>query len=378
MTIRRRTIKAALLLAALALGLSLSSTAAATRIKDVARVDGVRANQLIGYGLVVGLDRTGDTQRATMTLQSLTAMLSRMGVRIDPNDIILRNVAAVMVTAQLPALAETGTPVDVVVSAIGDARSLSGGTLLLTPLNGLDGRTYAMAQGPVQIGGFGARGRSGSRIQKNHLNVGRVPSGALVERAVPVQLAADGALKIHLDKPDFTTARRLADAINGAAASLGGEADMARVASGATVEVKIPADRAEKLPRFIADLEVLEVQPDAIARVVINGRTGTVVMGEQVRIAPVAVAHGALIVEVSETPAVSQPAPLAGGTTTPVPASAVAAQEPAEALKVVAPGATLAAVVGALNALGATPRDLIEILQAIHAAGALQAELEVL
>ena len=364
--------------AALAVVLLLAPAAEASRVKDVARVDGVRANQLVGYGLVVGLDRTGDTQRATMTLQSLTAMLSRMGVRIDPDDLILRNVAAVMVTAELPPFAESGTPLDVLVSAIGDARSLVGGTLLLTPLNGLDGQTYAMAQGALQVGGFDARGRSGSRVTKNHLNVGRVPSGALVERPVPVQLAADGKLRIHLDRPDFTSARRVADAINGASGALGGANDMARVVSAATVEVAVPEARKDAVPLLVADIEVLDVEPDAVARVVINGRTGTVVMGDQVRIAPVAVAHGPLTIEIAESSRVSQPNALAAGDTTVTAASAAAANEPEEALKLVAPGATLADVVTALNALGATPRDLIEILQAMSATGALRADLQVL
>lgn len=352
--------------------------ASATRIKDVARVDGVRPNQLVGYGLVVGLDRTGDTQRATMTIQSLTAMLSRVGVRVDPDDLILRNVAAVMVTAELPPFAAAGTPLDVTVSSIGDARSLVGGTLLLTPLNGVDGRTYAMAQGALQVGGFGVRGRSGSRLVKNHLNVGRIPAGGLVERPVPIDLAVEGRLRIHLDRPDFTTARRLADAINSAGATLGGSVEMAKIVSAGTLEVEVPEARADQLALLIADIEVLEVSPDAIARVVINGRTGTIVIGDQVRIAPVAVAHGPLTIEVQESPAVSQPAPASGGTTATVPASAVAAAERPDTLKVVAPGATLADVVRALNALGATPRDLVDILQAMRAAGALQADVEVL
>ncbi|MGM0578351.1 MAG: flagellar basal body P-ring protein FlgI [Myxococcota bacterium] len=372
-----RRLGGALALAALVV-LALPSAARAARIKDVARVQGVRPNQLVGYGLVVGLERTGDTERSIFTQQSLSAMLSRMGVRIDARELRLRNVAAVMVTAELPSLARPGTPIDVVVSAIGDARSLQGGTLLMTPLDGVDGETYAMAQGPLQIGGFGARGLSGSSLRKGHLNVGRIPSGGTVERAVPVDLAAGGVLRIQLDRPDFGTAREIATAVNEASGDLGGTTDMAQPADAGVIEVQVPEGRRDRVPVFIAEVEALEVQPDNPARVVINGRTGTVVVGRFVRIDPVAVAHGPLTVRVEEAARVAQPQPLAGGETVVTPESRVEATEEQDALRVVPRGATLEDVVQGLNALGARPRDLVDILQAIHAAGALHAELEVI
>ena len=356
-----------------------ASAAFATRIKDIAHVEGVRPNQLIGYGLVVGLDGTGDSRRATMTVQSLAAMLSRMGVRIDPAELQLRNVAAVMVTATLPPFAQTGSSLDVVVSSIGNARSLFGGTLLLTPLKGLDGRSYAVAQGPMQVGGYGAEGSTGSRYQKNHLNVGRVAGGAYVEQMVPITLGDGDSLLIQVNEPDFTTAEAIAKAINAAAGSLGGTAGMAVAHSSGDIQVKVPDSRKNQLAAFIATIEVLEVTPDAVARVVLNSRTGTVVMGEAVRISTVAVAHGSLTLEVNETPAVSQPtAPFTGGRTTVTNQSQVTATEQGDALKVVQGGATLGDIVRALNTLGASPRDLIDILQAIKAAGALHGELEVL
>jgi flagellar P-ring protein precursor FlgI len=358
--------------------LAMASPVHAVRIKDIGRAAGVRGNQLVGYGLVVGLDRTGDTQRSAFTLQSLAAMLSRLGVRIDPKDLVLRDVAAVMVTATLPALAKPGTPMDVTVSAIGDARSLVGGTLILTPLLAINGQTYAMAQGPIQVGGFGAVGRSGSRIVQNHLNVGRVPSGGLVERAVPVELAAGGVLRIQLDRPDFATAKAITQAVEGAAAALGGAAGMAKTIDAGVIEITVPAGRQEGIADFIAEVEVLSVTPDFPAKVVINGRTGTVVIGEDVQIGAVAVSHGPLTIEIRESPVVSQPGPLAGGQTAVAPRSAVSAASGKPKLELVAPGTTLQTVVRSLNALGASPRDLVEILQAMHTAGAIHAELVVL
>ena len=363
-----------------ALVLLMATPSYAARIKDVARFDGVRPNQLIGYGLVVGLDQTGDSRRTSFTSQSLTAMLSRMGIRIDKSDLLLRNIAAVMVTASLPPFAQPGTPMDISVSSIGDARSLVGGTLVMTPLKGLDGQVYAMAQGPIQVGGYGVQGNSGSRRVKNHLNVGRIPHGGIVERPVPIQLAADGKLKIHLQIPDFATAQLMTNAINQAATQLGAGAGtkLASALSSGTVEVTIPQGRAAEVPAFIADLEVLTLTPNAIAKVVINGRTGTVVVGAEVQIAAVAVAHGALTIEVTEAQEVSQPNAVATGTTTVTADSTVEANEAPGTLRVVEPSATLASVVDALNALGATPRDLVDILQAIKAAGALHADIEVL
>jgi flagellar P-ring protein precursor FlgI len=352
----------------------------AARIKDISAFDGVRPNQLIGYGLVVGLDQTGDSRRASFTGQSLAAMLSRMGVRIDKSDLLLRNIAAVMVTSVLPPFAQPGTSVDISVSSIGDARSLVGGTLVLTPLKGLDGQVYAMAQGPIQVGGYGVEGKSGTKRVKNHLNVGRIPHGALVERDVPIELGAGGKLKIHLEDPDFATAQLMTNAINQAATQLGAGAGvkLALALSSGTIEVTIPAGRTAEVPAFIADLEVLTLTPNAVAKVVINGRTGTVVVGAQVQIASVAVAHGSITIEVTERQEVSQPGTFATGNTTVTADSQVAAEERAGGLRVIEKSATLASVVDALNALGATPRDLIDILQAIKAAGALHADIEVL
>jgi flagellar P-ring protein precursor FlgI len=350
----------------------------AARIKDIARVEGVRANQLFGYGLVVGLDRTGDTQRSAFTLQSMSAMLSRVGIRMDPKQLILRNIGAVMVTASLPAFAQPGTPLDVVVSSIGDARSLVGGTLLMTALNGVDGQTYAMAQGPVHVGGFSAQGRSGSRVTKNHLNVGRIPGGGTVERAVKITLGDGQSITLLLDHPDFTTSRTVADAVNAAAGILGGAAGMATSLDGARITIEVPEAARGNTARFIAQLEVLEVTPDAVARVVINGRTGTMVMGENVRISPIAITHGSLTIEVKEAPRVVQPLPLAAGQTAIEAQSQITVSQGGGSLQIVTGGATLADVVGALNSLGAKPRDLVQIIQAIQASGALHARVEVL
>ena len=357
--------------------------AQAARIKDVAHFEGVRANQLIGYGLVVGLDGTGDNKQAEFTIQSVSAMLSRMGIRIDPNQILLRNVAAVMVTATLPAHAQPGTGMDVLVSAMGNARSIVGGTLVLTPLMGVDGQTYAMAQGPVQVGGFGATGKSGSRVQKNHLNAGRVPNGAIVERpiATEVSVDAEGRIKLLLKHPDFTTARNIVDTINRSNEILElpaeGDQAIASIATSGSLNLQVPAQYQNTVPRFISLIEGLEVFTDAVAKVVINSRTGTVVLGENVRISPVAVAHGSLTLTVNETQGVSQPNPLAAGDTRVTQSSNVSMVEESAGLQMVQGGATLAEIVEALNALGATPREMIDILQAVSASGSLHAELEV-
>jgi flagellar P-ring protein precursor FlgI len=355
-----------------------AGVANAVRIKDVARVDGVRANQLIGYGLIVGLDRTGDSQRSVFTLQSMSAMLSRVGIRMDPKQLILRNIAAVMVTAKLPPFAQPGTPIDILASSIGDARSLVGGTLLMTALNGVDGKTYAMAQGPLQVGGYSVQGKTGSSLKSNHLNVGRIPGGATVERSVKVKLGDGESITVVLDKPDFGTSRQVTSAINAAAAALGGVANMAKSLNSARIEITVPLTARDNPTDFIAQMEILEVTPDAIARVIINGRTGTMVMGDKVRISPVAISHGSLKLEVKETPTVVQPQPLAGGDTAIEQQTDLTVTEKGGPIQIVPEGATLADVVGALNALGATPRDLVQIIQAIQSAGALHAELEVL
>jgi len=363
--------------------LTWTQNAEATRIKDISHFEGVRPNQLIGYGLVVGLDGTGDNKQAEFTVQSVSAMLSRMGIRIDPKQLLLRNVAAVMVTATLPAHTQPGSSMDVLVSAIGNARSIVGGTLVLTPLVGVDGKTYAMAQGAIQVGGFGASGKSGSRIQKNHLNAGRVPNGAIVERAISpvVTINESGKIMLMLKRPDFTTARNIVDTINRSGQLLGlppeNKDAIAKIVTSGSLGLKVPESFQESVPRFISLIEGLEVYTDTIAKVVINSRTGTVVMGDNVRISPVAVAHGALTLTVSENSQVSQPGALSNGNTVVTPGSDVTMMEDKSSLQMVEAGATLSEIVDALNALGATPRDMIDILQAVSASGSLHADLEV-
>jgi flagellar P-ring protein precursor FlgI len=272
---------------------------------------------------------------------------------------------------------------DVLVSAIGNARSIVGGTLVLTPLVGVDGKTYAMAQGAIQVGGFGASGKSGSRIQKNHLNAGRVPNGAIVERAISpvVTINESGKIMLMLKRPDFTTARNIVDTINRSGQLLGLPAEntdaIAKIVTSGSLGLKVPESFQESVPRFISLIEGLEVYTDAIAKVVINSRTGTVVMGDNVRISPVAVAHGALTLTVSENPQVSQPGALSNGNTVVTPGSDVTMIEEKSSLQMVEAGATLSEIVDALNALGATPRDMIDILQAVSASGSLHADLEV-
>ena len=374
---RRRHVIVTLLIWGVLMGLA--GQAHATRIKDVAHFEGVRDNQLLGYGLVVGLDGTGDNQQAEFTLQSTAAMLSRMGIRVDPKQLLLRNVAAVMVTASLPGFAQAGSRIDTLVSSIGNARSLAGGTLLMTPLSSVGGETYAMAQGPVQVGGFGAGGAGGG-IQKNHLNVGRIPAGAIVEREVEHRLVlnAAGTLKLQINTPDFSTARNITDAINRASGMLGGKGKIALLVNSGTVVMRVPEKMQKDTGRFISYVESIEVYPDAVARVVINSRTGTVVLGENVRISTVGVAHGGLTVRVEGSSQVSQPSALSGGTTVVTPVTNVTAVEASGSIQMVEAGASLSEIVRALNSLGAKPRDLIDILQAIRKAGGLHAHVEVM
>ncbi|MCA1905435.1 MAG: flagellar basal body P-ring protein FlgI [Desulfarculus sp.] len=349
----------------------LAAPAPAARIKDLATIQGVRGNQLIGYGLVVGLNGTGD-KASSFTNQGLANMLTRMGVRVPASEIKVKNVAAVMVTADLPPYARLGQRLDVTLSSLGDASSLAGGTLLVAPLKGLDGTTYAVAQGPVSVGGFQAGGEAAS-VSKNHPTVGRIPRGALVERELPLEFAQLTSLTVNLNNPDFTTAHRMAGRINQALPNL-----RAQALDPSTVKVEMPGPSADPVG-LMARLETLDISPDTIAKVVVDERTGTVVMGEQVRISTVAVASGALSISITETPEVSQALPLApGGQTVVVPRTQVQASEQKRALAVLQSGASIGDVVKALNALGATPRDLIVILQAIKAAGALQAELEII
>jgi flagellar P-ring protein precursor FlgI len=346
----------------------------AARIKEVAAVAGVRSNPLTGYGLVVGLDGTGDqTTQAPFTGQSLTAMLQQFGI-VLPAGITMqpRNIAAVMVTTQLPAFAQPGQPLDIVVSSIGNAKSLRGGTLIATPLRGADGQVYAIGQGNLVIAGAGASA-GGSKVQINHLSAGRIPNGALVERAVPTALQTGDYIQLDLNAADFNTARAVANAINRAKGP-----GTAQALDGRVVRVRAPSNPGERVG-FLADMENLSLDLAVpAARIVINARTGSVVMNQAVTLAACAVAHGNLSVTISSTPVISQPNALSGGQTVVAQKSDISIkQEPGTLIQMPA-GVQLAEVVKALNSLGATPQDLLAILQAMKSAGAITAELEVI
>jgi flagellar P-ring protein precursor FlgI len=363
----RRALAAAVALAVLGAPLA----ARATRVKELADVVGVRENALYGYGLVVGLAGTGDTERVLFTSQSVAGMLGRLGIRIDPRDVRSRNVAAVMVTARLPPFARPGGRLDVSVASMGNARSIAGGVLLVTPLTGGDGKVYAVAQGPVNVGGYEA-GTSSASIRKNTPTSGRVPGGATVERFVEHEIGS-GPVVLALHRPDLTTASRIAAAVNG---KLG--AGTARAKDPAGVELAVPEARKDDLVGFLAEVEALDVEADGRARVVVSERTGTVVAGEGVRIRPVAVAHGGLSVRVQRQPFVSQPAPFGQGQTVSGTADRAGAEEASAGAVALPATATVEDLAKALNLLGASPRDLVAILQAVKAAGALDAEIEVL
>jgi flagellar P-ring protein precursor FlgI len=350
----------------------LSSPAHAVRIKDVADIKGVRENQLVGYGLVVGLDGTGDGKKAIFTVQSMASMLEKMGITIDPKDIKVDNVAAVMLTAVLPAFARAGSRIDVLVSSIGDAENLQGGTLLFTPLRAADGKVYAIAQGPISTGGFSAGG-AGGKIQKNFPTVGRVVGGALIEREVLSNFGQKETLTLTLHSPDFTTASRVAKAINVAL-----DNQLAQTPDPGTIRVKVPEKYRGNTVALVTLIEGLTVTLDAVAKVVINERTGTVVMGSDVRISTIAIAHGNLSIQIKESADVSQPLPFSEGETVVVPETELSVEEGNNRLFLLEPGVSIGEVVRALNALGVSPRDLIAIFQAIKAAGALQAKLEII
>lgn len=344
------------------------------RLKELATIEGARDNLLMGYGLVVGLNGTGDRRQTVFSAQSLTNLLLRMGVTVNPSAIRVNNVAAVMVTANLPPYAQPGTRVDVTVAAVGDATNLQGGLLLMTSLRGADGEVYAVAQGPVVTGGFVAGGL-GTQQTVNHPTTGRVPNGAIVERAAPTPPPAQ-RFRLQLRHADFTTAARIAEAVNRRFDPSG--AVVARAENSAVVTVQAPPQYAHRLPEFLAELENLTVEADRPAKVVVNERTGTIVMGKEVRISPVAILHGSLTVEIQTSFAVSQPPPLSGGTTQVVPQVGVGVKEDKARNIVLKEGATVEELVRALNAIGSTPRDVIAILQNLRAAGALEAELEVI
>ncbi len=363
------------LLAFIALFLCGVNAAHAERVKDLASVAGVRSNQLLGYGLVVGLDGTGDqTSQTPFTVQSLKSMLERLGVSLPPNiNPQLKNVAAATVSGELPPFAKPGQKIDVTVSSIGNAKSLRGGTLLMTPLKGADGQVYAIAQGNLVVGGFGAQGSDGSKITVNVPSVGRVPNGASVERSVASPFDSGHSLTLLLHSPDFTTANRLAEAVNYAIGP-----GTARAMDGSSINVSAPLDPAQRVS-FVSMLENLTVDPgEAPARIIVNSRTGTVVIGQHVQVSAAAVAHGSLIVTIAEQPTVSQPAPLSGGETVAVPRSAVQIEEEDNRMFLFDPGVSLDEIVRAVNRVGAAPGDLVAILEALKQAGALRAELIVI
>ena len=375
-TVPRRLLSLTYAVAAVVvLGIALANTAEAERIKDIATVSGVRTNQLVGYGLVVGLDGTGDqTSQTPFTIQALKNMLAQLGVLVPDNvNPQLRNVAAVTVQAELPPFSKPGQTIDVTVSSIGNAQSLRGGSLLLTPLRGADGEIYALSQGNLVVGGFGISGDDGSRVSLNVPSTGRIPNGATVERMVPSTLGTNDTLILNLHTPDFTTAFRLAESIN---ASLGPA--VAQTLDPISVRVMAPVDVTQRVG-YISHIENLEVEPaEAPARVIVNSRTGTVVIGSHVRVTPAAVAHGSLVVRITETDFVSQPGPFSEGQTVVVEQSDIDIEQEGSSMFVFEPGNTLNDIVEAVNEVGAAPGDLVAILEALREAGALRAELIVI
>ena len=367
--------KIALVLGAIAISAAIAVPAVAnSRIKDLASVEGVRENQLVGYGLVVGLNGTGDTlNNSPFTKQSLTSMLERLGVNTRGTNLRTANVAAVMVTANLPPFSTQGTRVDVTVSALGDSKSLQGGTLLVTPLLGADGEVYAVGQGSVAISGFSAEGEA-AKVTRGVPTVGRIANGAVVEREIDFALKGQTALRLALRNPDFTTAKNIAGAINEFL-----NANCAEPTDPATVAIQIPANYKGNIIKLLTEIELLRVSPDQRARIVVDERSGIIVIGKDVRVSTVAIAQGNLTVTISETPVVSQPNALANGQTVVVPRTNINVNDDAgKRLAIVKEGVTLKDLVDGLNALGIGPRDMISILQAIKAAGALQADIEVM
>jgi flagellar P-ring protein precursor FlgI len=351
--------------------LAFAAPCRAERIKDLAAFEGVRENPLIGYGLVVGIDGDGDNKGASVL--STVNLLKRMGLVIDEKDIKSKNVAAVMVTGSLPPFPKPGTRINVTVSSMGDAKTLQGGTLLMTPMKGADGKVYAIAQGPVSVGGF-VGGEGGNKVVKNHPTVGSIPGGGIVEADLPFTLGKGEALRLFLHRQDFTNATRIASKINEQFL-----ANWASAADPSTVRIAVPDEYKNRLPELISSIEAIQVPIDIPARVTVNEKTGTVVIGENVRISPVAIAHGNLTIEIRTDYQVSQPNPFAplGAETAVVPQKQVAANESRAALMEVS-GASLGEIIRALNALGVSPRDLIAILQVLRTSGALRAQLEIL
>jgi flagellar P-ring protein FlgI len=367
-----RTVVAAVALAALAAGVC-PAEAGPVRLKDIASLQGVQSTPLVGYGLVVGLNKTGDRRQTLFSAQTLANMLERFGVSVPGGEIKIENVAAVIVTAEMPPFARSGARVDVTVSSVGDARSLQGGTLIPTGMKGPDGTLMALAAGPLSLGGFGG-GSGGNTVQVNHLTAGRVPGGGVVQMASRVQIPPSPEIVLALREPDFVSATRVADAIN---AELGGGA--ARAIDSGSVAVHVPEKYQAALPDLMARLEPITLITDEVARVVINERTGTVVFGANVSLGPAAVVHGSLSVTISTRYDVSQPAPYSReGKTTVVPQSDVNISESKASVVAFEEGATLHDLVQALNATKATPHDIIAVIQALKAAGALKAELVII
>ena len=370
----------------------LPSAGYSARIKDISSIKGIRQNQLLGYGLVIGLNGTGDKGGTKFTIQGLVNMLEHMGVHVDPDEVKVKNVAAVVVSAKLPPFARIGKQIDVILSSIGDAKSLVGGTLLLTPLKGVDNKVYALAQGPVSIGGFSAGGAAGGGVTKNHPTVGRISGGASIEKEIPLSIMSKNEMTIILNNPDFNTADRAVKAINSRF-----KEKIAKSIDSGTLKFSVPEEFENKVVNLIAQIGEIEVEPDSVAKVIVNEKTGTVVVGENVRIQKVAVAHGNLSIQIKEKSNVSQPQAFApsgggiaprqmgggtvvapGGSTVVTPESQVSVAEESSRLLLIPKGRTIGELVNALNAIGVTPRDLITILQAIKAAGALQGELEII
>ncbi|MBZ5610069.1 MAG: flagellar basal body P-ring protein FlgI [Acidobacteriia bacterium] len=346
----------------------------AIRLKELASLEGVRDNQLVGYGMVVGLNGTGDRRQTLFTAQSLANMLQQMGVTVNPQFILVRNTASAMVTATLPPFAQPGSRIDVSVAAIGDASSLQGGLLIMTSLRGIDGQVYSVAQGPVVTGGFIAGGAANTQVV-NHPTLGRIPNGAIIERPSPA-VAPSNPVRLQLHQADFTTAARIAEAVNQHYSAQ--TKPVARAENSGVVSIAIPPEFAARTTEFVAELEQLPVQTDRPARVVINERTGTIVMGKEVHVSPVAIMHGNLTVEIQTTFNVSQPAPFSQGATQVVPQVGVGVKEEKARNVVLKEGATVEELVRALSSIGSTPRDIIAILQSLRSAGALESEIEVI
>lgn len=358
----------------LLIALSITVASSASRIKDLAYVQGMRGEQVIGYGLVVGLNGTGDSQRSTFTVQSVSSMLKRFGITVPQDQLRLRNVAAVIVTATIPAFTKEGGTVDVTVSSLGDATGLQGGTLLVTPLSGLNGAVYASAQGPISVGGMNVRS-NGSEVRRNHTAAGRVPGGAMIEKPVDVKIYDEWKVSVVLWQPDFTTAMRIVSAVN---TKLG--VQIASAVDASTIALNVPnayRDNA-KIIDFISQVELLEIVPDVAAKVVINEKTGTVVVGGNVTILPVAISHAGLNIEIQQTPVISQPQAFSKGTTVTTAVSSISAVQDSSAVVAINGAATVQEIAKALNSLRVSPRDVIAIFQALKEAGALKAELIIL